>query len=92
MNFIKTLNPFPAANFSSSAQQNFIEPDVKVTIEKGSIEKDNLENGEIFYSKEEFLKASSVNCPASASLRRFSFSSATFFDVSSVPVPREFQI
>lgn len=61
LNFIKTLNPFPAANFSSSAQQNFIEPDVKVTIEKGSIEKDNLENGEIFYSKEEFLKVSPVN-------------------------------
>ncbi len=61
LSFIKKLNPFPASNFLSSAQNAFIKPDVSVTFEKGFLEKDDLQKGEIAFSKEEYIKVTPLN-------------------------------
>lgn len=61
LTFIKKLNPFPASDFLSVAETNFVKADVKVTFEKGSLESDDLEKGLISYSENEFIKVSLVD-------------------------------
>lgn len=61
INFIRQLNPNPAAEFSSSRQTQFITPEVKISVEKGSVEEDKLEKGIVKISENEYLKILPLN-------------------------------
>lgn len=45
VHFIKSLNPYPAQNFTAEEQTQFIEADAEIIKEEGILEKENFEEG-----------------------------------------------
>lgn len=61
VNFIQSLNPFPARDFSAGSDTVFIRPDAYVTRVHGLLEKENPEAGTIFISEDSYFRVSGAN-------------------------------